>query len=189
MEIAFSELFDNLQQLLGGFMSQYFDLPYNSPFVGLFVFAPDYLRLLSDLKNYLSLDLVFIKADSSKYASELKKYGTFGKYPIGMIGDVELHFLHYRDNFDAQAKWTRRKERINYEFLIIKFCDRDLATPNLIQEFDKINFQNKICLTAGEHKLYSCIRLNNELGNCVENEWENFLDTISPMKLMLRFKP
>lgn len=171
----------------GGFMSQYFGLRYNSPFIGLFLFAPDYIQLLSDFSNYMSQSLQFIESEDSRFVEELRKQGTFGKYPIGMLGDIEIHFLHYKNKIDAKDKWNRRRDRINYNFLIIKFCDRDLATDNLIREFDGLNFKNKICLTAKKYELLSCIKLQNESGIVVENEWGNFLKTIDPNRLIRNF--
>lgn len=164
----------------GGFMCQHFGLEYASPFVGLFLFAPDYIALLKDLRGHLEKRLVFIDPETSKYRDELVRYGTLGKYPVGKIGDVEIHFLHYRDCTEALTKWNRRLTRLDYRNLIVKFCDRDLATPALIEEFDRLPYRNKICLTAKDYGLLSCLRIKNENGECVMDEWKNFTLTVEP---------
>lgn len=54
----------------GGFIYQYFNLPYNSPFIGLYIFSPDYIDLLSNFKKYMNDELTFmhkISLTSSKY--------------------------------------------------------------------------------------------------------------------------
>ena len=171
----------------GGFIYQYFGLPYKSPFIGLFLFAPDYIRLLSDLKKYMNIEPKFIKPENSKYANEVLKNGMFGKYPIGIIDDIEIHFLHYKDKNEALEKWERRKRRINYDYLIIKFCDRDLATEKLIREFCNLQFAHKICLTSKENNFAPCVKLKNENGPFIENEWRNFLKTVNPTKMLRKF--
>lgn len=64
----------------GGFMSRYCKLPYRSPFVGCFLFAPDYIRLLRSLKSYLAAELHFIPRSESRYAEHIAK-----DYPIGVL--------------------------------------------------------------------------------------------------------
>ncbi|WP_250575514.1 DUF1919 domain-containing protein [Streptococcus macedonicus] len=50
-----------------GKVYQELGLPYQTPFVGMFVFSPDYIKMLKNLKYYLSgnIPLIFIK--ESKY--------------------------------------------------------------------------------------------------------------------------
>jgi uncharacterized protein (DUF1919 family) len=172
----------------GGFVSQYFGLSYNSPFVGLFIFSPDYIKLLRNIKYYLSLNLCFINPNNSRYKDELMKNNTIRKYPIGLLDDVEIHFLHYKDTAEAFEKWERRKKRINFNNMIVKFCERDLATEDLIEQFDQLNFKNKICLTSKKYNMKSCVKLVNEEGGYIENEWTNYLKTESPVKTIRKFE-
>lgn len=37
------------------------------------------------------------------------KCGTFNTYPIALLGDVEIHFLHYDNETVAKEKWERRE--------------------------------------------------------------------------------
>src|SRR5690606_24670996 len=94
----------------GGFVYQNYNLSYSSPFVGLFIFSPDYIELLENLDDYLNKDLSFIQPSKSKYKEILLEDNTFDKYPIGLLGDnVEIHFLHYKDDKEALQKWEYRK--------------------------------------------------------------------------------
>lgn len=156
----------------GGFVYQRYDLVYRTPFIGLFVFAPDYIRLLNDLEKYMNKELIFIDASKSKYVSELKKSDRYNKYPIALLDDVEIHFLHYKDKDEARLKWNRRVKRINYNNMLVKFSDRDLCNERLIYEFDKMNFKNKLCFTAKNYNLKSTVQLSVfEDKDYVESEW------------------
>ena len=55
----------------GGFVYQKFNLQYRTPFVGLFIFAPDYIELLENFDILIEKKLFFIDAGSSKYKEEL----------------------------------------------------------------------------------------------------------------------
>ena len=161
----------------GGFVYQHFELPYASPFVGLYLFAPDYIKMLKRLNHYLELPLKFITPETSRYRQQITDDGTINTYPIGLLDDVELHFLHYKNETEAIEKWERRKKRINPNELIIKFCDRDLCTEELIKEFDSLQFEKKICLTAKQYSYNSCIKLKNENSEYIQEEWKNFMKT------------
>ena len=72
----------------GTFMYKYCNLEFNSPFIGLFVFAPDYIKLLEE-PSLIYSDLCFIERSRSKYLEFLDDK----EYPIGLIAnDIEIHF-------------------------------------------------------------------------------------------------
>lgn len=169
------------------FIYQHFNLPYRSPFAGLFLFSPDYLKLLNDLERHLSCELHFIDANDSRYKDELIINKTFGKYPIGVINGIEIHFLHYTSEQEARDKWNKRVKRINFNNLIVKFCDRDLATPELIEQFLALPYKNKIFLTSQNYQHSQALKLKNEDGAYVMREWRNFRKTINPTKLINGF--
>lgn len=133
---------------------QYLDLPYLSPTVGLYFFADDYLRFVSDLRYYIDLDLKFISAEQSKYAEILKKRNQT-HVPIGILDDVEIVFLHYFSENEAKEKWDRRKKRINYDNLIIKFSNMNLCTEKHLQEFDSLPFLSKFMLNIRKKPKYA----------------------------------
>ena len=128
-----------------GRVYQYLDMPYLSPTAGLYFFAPDYIKFVSDLRRYLATDLRFIKAEESRYYEELKKRNQTDK-PIAVLNDVEIVFLHYKTQEEAAEKWNRRKERVNFDNIILKFSRMDFCTEKEIKEFDKLPFNNKFVL-------------------------------------------
>lgn len=124
---------------------RFLKMPYLSPTVNLFFHAPCYLKFASRLDYYLAQELRFVS--QSRYPEAHDTHANFNYYPIGVLGDIEIHFMHYDSEDDALDKWNRRKKRINRDKLIFAFTDRDLCTPELMQQFDDLPGQ-KILLTA-----------------------------------------
>lgn len=124
----------------GGQVYQYLQKPYNTPFVGLFLFGPCYMNLLANFDDYMQMELDFISV--SKY-SESKN-----NYPIGILKDVEIHFQHYESIEEARNKWNRRRDRMlentnkdNYFFTI---CDRRRINLQDLTKFHELPFKNKV---------------------------------------------
>lgn len=118
--------------------------PYNTPFVGLFLFGPDYLKLLQNFDHYLDDELQFV--EQSKWVTGILDY------PVALLKDVEIHFMHYKDKEEAREKWSRRLNRMkkvadknNYYF---KICDRDFATSEVLLSFHQLPFKNKLSFGA-----------------------------------------
>lgn len=128
-----------------GRVYQYLDMPYLSPTAGLYFFAPDYIKFVSDLHHYLDTPLRFISPEESKYYEEIKRRNQTDK-PIGVLDDVEIVFLHYKSPEEAEEKWNRRKQRVNFNNIILKFSRMDLCTDNEIKQFDSLAFKNKFVL-------------------------------------------
>ncbi len=128
----------------GGQVYKSFGLPYNTPFVGMFLYGPCYIKLLKDLENYLAKDLVFVT--ESVYQDRAKTY------PVAKLGDIELHFSHYTSEKEAAEKWYRRKKRMCENFNLDNFyfiiSDRERVDVNLIKEFHKLPYKNKISFGA-----------------------------------------
>ncbi len=122
----------------GGGVYEDLGLPYKTPTVGLFFFAPCYLKFIRNIDEYIKMDLEFI--DISKYdkANQLKSKH---HYPVGLLGvDIEIHFLHYKTKEEAAEKWNRRKVRINFDNLFIAFSDSEGYDLNELHKFDSIPF-------------------------------------------------
>lgn len=105
--------------------------PQLSPTVNLFIKADDYIRFLSNLKEYLKMDMVQVVDDSKPY-------------PVGMVGDVRLYFVHYKTFDDAKKKWQERCRRIKWDNLYIIFSERDGCTYEHLIQFDELPYEHKI---------------------------------------------
>ncbi len=127
-----------------GMVYESYNLKKMSPTVGLFFMAGDYIKFISNLKYYLNLKLQFIDYKNSKYYDENKNI----TYPIGLLGDIEIFFVHYHSKEEALEKWKRRIERINYHNIIFKFNDQNGCTLKDVEDFLKLPYKNKIFFTV-----------------------------------------
>jgi len=161
----------------GTFIYKKYGIPYNSPFVNLVIFAPDYIDLLENFSIEILEKLSFIKHHESKHKDELIKLGIFeSNYPIGILDNkYELHFIHYPSVEDAKDKWIRRIKRINLQKMIFKFSDGDKFEESMADRFDNLKFKNKICFCAQNFpSLESVITLKKFNGKGrVRDEWKN----------------
>jgi uncharacterized protein (DUF1919 family) len=119
-----------------------FGLKYNSPTVGTFFFADDYIKFLENLKYYVKLPLKF--TDVSKHPENKTRRMW---YPIGVLGDVEVHFRHYQTEREALEKWNRRVKRVNFNNLFVILVDRGYNTEftaECFERFDALRFEHKV---------------------------------------------
>lgn len=140
----------------GGTVYEAYHLQKQSPTVGMFFMAEDYIAFLSDLKKYIYSDLTFIRPEESRWrdvplVAEDKR---FRSYPIGVLSNgektIELFFLHYRTEQEAREKWERRVKRINWDKMLIKFNDQNGCTEKNLADFCRLPFKNKIFFTCRE---------------------------------------
>ena len=114
-------------------------LQFMSPTINmLFPSKKEYLRFVSDLKRYLSLDLV---------ESEDERF----PFPVGVLEDIELVFNHYKSFDEAKTAWDKRKQRINYDNIFIIFDDYVDAEYDDLVKFNQIPCRGKVILTANEY--------------------------------------
>lgn len=159
----------------GGGIYQDLNLPYLTPTVGLFFYAPDYLKFVKNIKYYVDQPLAFIS--TSKYKAQTNEIN----YPIGILDDIEIHFQHYHSNEEAELKWNKRKLRINYNNLFLKFCDRDLSTEALMKEFNAINnVKAKVIFTAKEYPSIKSVQFLKDF------EGQDTIGDISTFKIYYR---
>lgn len=135
----------------GGIVYQSYNLPYNSPTVGMYIMPDDYIKFISNLEYYLNLDLKFIQPSESKYYNYFKENSNIPNHPIGLLDDVELMLLHYHSEKEAYEKWMKRCKRVNMNKLIVKFNDQNGCKYNHIIEFDNVDFKNKIFFSTNYH--------------------------------------
>lgn len=133
----------------GGFIYQSYKLPYQTPTIGLYFMAKDYILFLENFEYCLNSKIISVNPEFSKYNEKLKFTHKYGEYPIGKIvlpnlEIIEIHFLHYTTFEEAIDKWNSRKKRINKKNMIIKFSDQNDCNFDLIKRFENLPFENKI---------------------------------------------
>lgn len=143
----------------GAEIYRHLNLPYQTPFVGLYIMAPCYINLLENIEKTLFSTLTF--KEISKYTScnelRLKK-----NYPIGVIGDdIEIHFLHYHSKEEAFETWNKRLKRIDLNHLFVKLdSSKDLCTPELTKRFIELPFKNKLIISSNKDELSAPFQFN-----------------------------
>ena len=131
----------------GGTLYQQLRLPYTSPFVGLFLYPPCFVKMLENLRACIESPLRLVDESQYPIANEMRRLKL--RYPIGIIGPgVELHFVHYPDPVEAAAKWNRRCQRINWQNLRVAYTERELSRPDLIERFDALPYEHKVCFAS-----------------------------------------
>ena len=147
----------------GGIFYRDNNLKYLSPTLGLFFMSDDYIKFIYNLKAYINKELYFISKKESKHYDYLMKIKYEGI--IGKIEDIEIMFLHYKDEKEAYDKWNRRKKRINWNNIIYKFSDQNLCTYQNLLDFQNFNAKNKILFTAKKYSEIDSIQIK-KYKNC-----------------------
>ena len=138
----------------GGMIYESYNLPKESPTVGMFFMAKDYIEFLSDLRGYVNGKLTFIKPEESRWKDmpQVSEDKRFGSYPVGVLSNgknsIEIFFLHYHSEQEAREKWERRVQRINWNKLLIKFNDQNGCTETEVNKFMKRAYKNKLFFTC-----------------------------------------
>lgn len=132
-----------------GRIMQDLGMQYNSPTLGLYIWYPDYIEFLRNLKYYLTeAKITFV--EHSKYPLGDERRAKWSHwYPIGLLDNkVEVAFLHYHTCEEAAEKWYRRAGRINWEKIMIIGMEQNLCTLPDIYAFDELPYNNKIIFTS-----------------------------------------
>ena len=141
----------------GGYVYQYFGVPYKTPTEGLYFTTEDYLKLVERPEYYFKQEVKLI--DSKE--STLAKVGKDIHYPVGLIDDVEVYFMHYPDPKEALSKWYRRASRMNFNKLFFLLTETELAKEEHFTKFSQligcktlnINDLGGVCLLLKDRKL------------------------------------
>lgn len=168
----------------GGHVYRYFCLPYESPTVGLYFYTDEYIKFLLHLQEYLKMDLKFIPTNQSKHFDELVKRNETNRI-IGVLGDVEIVFLHYKTETEALEKWKRRCARIQWDHLIVKMTEQNKCSLKALQTFDNLPFKQKMVFTSNDYNLRSQVIFGDYLGEKeVSNDTLHFRKFVDLIKLI-----
>jgi uncharacterized protein (DUF1919 family) len=118
-----------------------------SPFVGLGVPMPCFLKILRDLPRAMASDLVQI--DTSRYDEVERSRERLGPFPMGLLADVdaEILFLHYPSWDVAYRRWMRRRERVDLANPFVKLTRHPNRLHELQEEFARLPYQRKVVVS------------------------------------------
>ena len=120
------------QNCIGGVLYHDLGLQFLSPTINTFIPEPGFVKLALNLRHYMEQDLVL-------------RWGE--EFPIGTLGDVEIHFMHYETCKEAKEAWDRRKARINWNKIFVIGTDRDGFDADAYKQWKQIPYP-KILFTA-----------------------------------------
>ena len=120
------------QNCIGGVLYHDLGLQFLSPTINTFIPEPGFVKMVLNLRHYMEQELVM-------------RWGE--EYPIGMLDDVEIHFMHYNTCKEAKEAWDRRKVRINWDKIFIIGTDRDGFDENTYELWKQISYP-KMLFTA-----------------------------------------
>lgn len=119
---------------IAGEMYNNLGLKFTSPTINCFFRETDFLKFALKLKYYTSQKLIFVKNSRG--------------YPLGWLGDIQVHFLHYKTEEEAERKWYERCDRIDYDNIYVIMSDQDLSDEEF-RLFQKISIaKRKIIFTT-----------------------------------------
>lgn len=122
------------QNCIGGVFYHDMGMQFLSPTINTFIPEPGFVKLVLNLRHYMEQELVVHWGET---------------YPIGMLEDVEIHFMHYGTCQEAEESWNKRKARINWDRIFVIGTDRNGFHESVFAEWIKIPYP-KILYTAQE---------------------------------------
>jgi hypothetical protein len=163
-------------------------LPYNNPFIGSLIPNDiDYLKLVNNFYNYVNapVNLGEAKIDSLFAIQNKNIYYVHPDiktpYPIIYLGDVEIHFIHEKNNAECLNKFNYRIERMreiikNEKYKIIflwsfsEFFNDHTNFQKIIDEYYSNNINNLII----DKYFIGCPQYNNGNINYINiDAWKN----------------
>lgn len=117
----------------GGYILHDLGLRFNTPTINLFFLPGDYLKFITNIDKYLDTELIEIKSELS--------------YPVGILGDIRIFFMHYNSFEEAKEKWMERAKRIDKNNLFFMMTDKNGCTYEQMKKFDNLPYPNKLIFT------------------------------------------
>ena len=133
----------------GSLISNFFGLPFRSPFVNLSLGDEDFVRFMRAPRVYL------------EYSPHFERlYDLEQPFPVLSLGDIILNMKHYTSTDEAVAKWNERKTRINwYNLLAIGFANSE----KILEQFDELPYGKKVCFVSFKSDLDSAWYINPDI--------------------------
>ena len=116
---------------IGGILYHELGLQFTSPLINLYMRCEDFTKFCEKMEYYLSLEI-------TEYDGDIER-----DYPLGMLGDLVIYFVHYDTLQQAREKWNERRSRMDFDNIYIIATDRDGFNENLCQRFLDLPYKHK----------------------------------------------
>lgn len=116
----------------GGVTYHSLGLPFCSPLINAWESDKDYINLLSNPERYFNETLKQVGTGISEGIA----------YPICACGDIKIHFNHVSSFEKANADWEKRKQRINWNNILVEMHTTDKEEA---EKFSRLPYKKKVC--------------------------------------------
>lgn len=108
-----------------------------TPTINLFFSADDFIKFVNDLEHYLSITPVVTMGE---------------KYPIGILDDIKIYFMHFSSVELALEKWEERKKRVNLDRVFVIMVEQNGFTDKNYDEFQNIKYPRILFTSNPNHQ-------------------------------------
>lgn len=146
----------------------------------------DYLKFITNLNYYLEQELKIIRVEDARHYPFWKEDSCMKNVPIGVLDDVEIAFLHYKDSEVAKDTWNRRVQRVNRSNLIFKFSYMNQCTKEDLDTFIEMQLPGKkLCFVKDAETVkkdrclvyYKGFEKDNQISNDTYY-WDRYFDVV-----------
>lgn len=150
--------------MCGGVICHDLGIRFNSPFINLWLYPKDFIKFCSNPRHYTTCGLHFLSNNKKEFS-----------YPIALLGDITIYFIHYNSEEEVERCWNERISHINYNDIRCILVERDGYTYEDLIEFSKLPYPT----AALTHKTYKNIMCSNYIRGFESN---NEVGDIIPLK-------
>lgn len=123
---------------MGGLLFHDLGLRFCSPTVNTMLYQTDFVKFVIGLDDYLSYELEFF--NHPEYT-----------FPCAHLGDITIHFTHYKTEEEARSKWLERSKRIDKENIFVTCAERDGLTKEDILKLGNIKVRGLMVFTYNDY--------------------------------------
>lgn len=162
---------------IGGYLYHQLGLAFTSPTINMMIQNQDFKKLILNLNHYINL--VPIPCSDPRYPD----------VPSALLGDIILHFTHYKSSTEGIEAWEKRKHRIDLDNIYVIISDIDLSKED-IQDLSKVGCRKIVVMTSKDYGLDHCLyipaykgraHVGELLGKTISGKWkfEKYFDFVS----------
>ncbi len=91
--------------------------------------ASGFIKFCENLEYYCS-----INAKDMLFVDERQ-------YPVGILDDVKIYFVHYKTKDEVVQKWNDRRRGVNFEKVCVVMADRDGFNETILKRFLQLPYK------------------------------------------------
>ena len=123
---------------IGGTMFHDLGLQFRSPTINLMFFQPDFVKFITHYNEYMAKSFEFY--DDPEYSC-----------PCAHLGDITIHFSHYKTPEQAVEAWNRRAKRVDWSNAFVWCSERDGITREEIESLAALDVRGIAVFTAHDY--------------------------------------